>query len=410
MQKEKSLLNNPNEPRVFFVRANCYGKECKIHLSFQDETFEVDSVFTAPYPIISPDDAREALDGLSINLDSCSLIEKEYQVDETTAYPPLWPESVVKAWASWPSHTRNKLRKDGWSQRACQKIVKTKEWKAWLETKDPVNLIPIHKMMPTMLSTQGQDGEEWLSVSAIIDEGEYVPGVKHEGLTEYHITKSNLFEDGSLVIVNSVVKTGELACVIRRAEDFQKGEFWKINPNDSDTSFIIGKLNTDEGVTIQSIVYPVSISKSQARADCDNRSGTLVESTVEALQRSASGAARLPLTDRKRGWDASDAMSRVRVWSGAIEEPNAKYKSAFFYYGENSDNFTAYKLQFADIVDGRLVAVPRAIFAVAAVLQGARGGVNIPDSDKIKIKAKVAAYYAKMRKEFNDSSIVVPWV
>jgi len=98
------------------------------------------------------------------------------------------------------------------------------------------------------------------------------------------------------------------------------------------------------------------------------------------------------------------------VWSGAIEEPNAKYKSAFFYYGENSDNFTAYKLQFADIVDGRLVAVPRAIFAVAAVLQGARGGVNIPDSDKIKIKAKVAAYYAKMRKEFNDSSIVVPWV
>ena len=405
MSKTKSLLNN--EPREFFVRANCYGKECKIYLSFGRDAFEVDSAFIAPYPIISLSSAREALKNAQIDFDSASLIEKEMPVDEVSAYPPLWPESVIRAWASWPSRVRNELRKAGWSQRVCQRIVKTKEWKAWKETKDPVNLISINKIMPTMLSTQGG---EWPRISLVIDEGEYVIGVKHEGLAEYHIAKSEIFEDGSLVIVNSVVKAGELACVIREAEDFQKGEFWKINPNDSDTSFIIGKLNTDEGVTLQSIVYPVSVSKSQARADCDNRSGTLVESTVEALQRSASGAARLPLTDRKRGWDASDAMSRVRVWSGAIEEPNAKYRSAFFYYdGENSDNFTACKLQFADIIDGKLVAVPRAIFAVAAVLQGARGGVNIPDSDKAKIRAKVASYYAKMRREFNDSSVVVPW-
>src|SRR5690606_32361444 len=53
----------------------------------------------------------------------------------------------------------------------------------------------------------------------------------------------------------------------------------------------------------------------------------------------------------------------------------------------------------ADVIDGRLMAVPRAIFAAAAVIQGARGGVNIPDSDIPAIKRHLERYYRKMEKE-----------
>jgi len=69
-----------------------------------------------------------------------------------------------------------------------------------------------------------------------------------------------------------------------------------------------------------------------------------------------------------------------------------------------------FKLPYVDIIDGSPYAVPRALFAIAAALQGARGGVDIPDSDIEAIKSRVEAYYSRMRDEFNDESIVVPWL
>ncbi len=123
-----------------------------------------------------------------------------------------------------------------------------------------------------------------------------------------------------------------------------------------------------------------------------------------------SGAANLPLGSRDRAWDADAANARVRSWAGAEDEPNAKYRRAFFWYdGDNADNFTAYKLQFADVIDGTLTAIPRGIFAVAGVLEGARGGADIPEADQSRIRGKVASYYGKMRSKFDDDSIVPPW-
>lgn len=124
----------------------------------------------------------------------------------------------------------------------------------------------------------------------------------------------------------------------------------------------------------------------------------------------ATGAAGLPLADRARAWDATGAEGRVRTWADATDAPNAKYRSAFFWYNSDApDNFTSYKLQFADVLGGTLMAIPRGIFAVAAVLQGSRGGASIPQADQDAIKSKVSAYYAAMRKKFDDESIVPPW-
>lgn len=130
------------------------------------------------------------------------------------------------------------------------------------------------------------------------------------------------------------------------------------------------------------------------------------------------GAMDLPLAPRDRPWDADAAVARVRKWASKDGSGNketidwTRYQKAFFWRadpGEDGPDFGDFKLPFADVIDGRLHAVPRGIFAVAAVLQGARGGVDIPEADKEAIRRKVSRYYARMREEFEDESIVPPW-
>ncbi|GAB3438650.1 hypothetical protein GCM10027517_11180 [Phycicoccus ginsengisoli] len=105
----------------------------------------------------------------------------------------------------------------------------------------------------------------------------------------------------------------------------------------------------------------------------------------------------LPLAPEDREWDSDEAESRVRRWAGAQDGPNAKYRDAHLWYdGDKPDNFTSYKLLIADVVDGRLHAVPRAIRAAAGVLQGARGGVDLPKDDADRVRSHVAHYYRDM--------------
>ncbi len=105
----------------------------------------------------------------------------------------------------------------------------------------------------------------------------------------------------------------------------------------------------------------------------------------------------LTLADRDRSWDGDAAEKRVRRWADAEDEPNEKYRDAHVWYdADNKDNFTAYKLLIADVVDGRLVAVPRGVMAAAAVMQGSRGGVDLPAKDIDRVKSHLAKYYAKL--------------
>jgi hypothetical protein len=105
----------------------------------------------------------------------------------------------------------------------------------------------------------------------------------------------------------------------------------------------------------------------------------------------------LPIADRDREWDGTEAEKRVRKWADATDEPNEKYRDAHVWYeAEKKQNFTAYKLLIADVVNGRLVAVPHGVMAAGAVIQGSRGGVDVPDADVDRIKSHLAKYYDKM--------------
>jgi hypothetical protein len=105
----------------------------------------------------------------------------------------------------------------------------------------------------------------------------------------------------------------------------------------------------------------------------------------------------MPLADRSRRWNGAAAEKRVRKWADAQDGPNARYRKAHLWYdAEKKDEFTGYKLLIADVIDGDLKAVPRGIIAAAGIVDGARGGLNVPDGDLPKLRRHLARYYSKM--------------
>jgi hypothetical protein len=105
----------------------------------------------------------------------------------------------------------------------------------------------------------------------------------------------------------------------------------------------------------------------------------------------------LPLADRRRRWDGTAANKRVRRWAGAQDRPNERYRRAFVWYdADQKDKFGAYKQQIADVIGGRLTAVPRGVFIAAAVMQGSRGGIDLPRKDIPRVRSHLARYYKKM--------------
>ncbi|GAA2108926.1 hypothetical protein GCM10009841_29810 [Microlunatus panaciterrae] len=105
----------------------------------------------------------------------------------------------------------------------------------------------------------------------------------------------------------------------------------------------------------------------------------------------------LKLADRDREWDGSAAEKRVRAWAHAEDGPNAQYRDAHIWYdAEAKDNFSSYKLLICDVINSELVAVPRGVMAAGAVMQGSRGGVDLPTKDIQRVKNHLARYYKKM--------------
>ncbi len=126
----------------------------------------------------------------------------------------------------------------------------------------------------------------------------------------------------------------------------------------------------------------------------------------------------LPLADRARRWDGEAARARIAAWAGGAEDlPKmnwARYRRAFLWYDrDNADQISAYKLPIADVIGGDLMALPRAVFAAAGAVQGARTAgdhakLDLGD-DEQAVKANIERYYDKMARQFQDESLVAPW-
>lgn len=128
----------------------------------------------------------------------------------------------------------------------------------------------------------------------------------------------------------------------------------------------------------------------------------------------AGGWRGLPLAARESVFDNDDAVKRIAAWAnwsaqGADVE---RLKRAFMWYDETlpPTDPTSYRLPVGDIINGKLTLIFHAIYAAAALISGAHGGLpGIPDPAKNELRNIITDIYKEMAVAFNDRNVRAPW-
>lgn len=124
-----------------------------------------------------------------------------------------------------------------------------------------------------------------------------------------------------------------------------------------------------------------------------------------SLAASVIGQVDLPVTARDREWSGDDARSRVFDLctddDGNVDV--ACVARAFLWRDEDADPQTqqAYKLGFADVVDGDLKIVPAGVAATTGG-RGLPAAEGIPDGDRSAIETRICSLYDRIRQEHDD--------
>jgi len=130
---------------------------------------------------------------------------------------------------------------------------------------------------------------------------------------------------------------------------------------------------------------------------------------METVTATVVGETDLPIADRDRDWDGDKARTRVLDWAtndnGDVDA--SKLSQAFLYRDPDKDPETlaAYKMGFADIIDGRLRIVPKGVYAAA----GRLNQVDVPETDHDRMRSRLNTLYKRLRSKFNDDDITPPW-
>src|SRR5689334_18457885 len=118
----------------------------------------------------------------------------------------------------------------------------------------------------------------------------------------------------------------------------------------------------------------------------------------------------MPVAERDTPFSADDAIARILDWSGGSA---SKFNSAFLWRNSQGEvgNKDSYRLPIADVVNGKLHMFPRAVFAAAAILSGAHGGLVgvVDDAEKKQLKGVVSEIYDELQKMYQDPRTVPPW-
>jgi hypothetical protein len=118
---------------------------------------------------------------------------------------------------------------------------------------------------------------------------------------------------------------------------------------------------------------------------------------LPALVAAVTGSTDLPVAPYTTEWDQQAATTRIfdAATNADGEVDTALLGKAFLYRDAEADPTTkgAYRLGFADMVDGELMMVPAGVQACA----GGHGvdAADIPDSDKTAIRTKICTLYGK---------------
>jgi hypothetical protein len=139
---------------------------------------------------------------------------------------------------------------------------------------------------------------------------------------------------------------------------------------------------------------------------CDGHAPTTITAAVNP-----NGWKGIPLAQRQSVFDNDDAVKRITAWANGGQDTE-KMRQAFMYYNPqgNPSDPTSYRLPVGDIINGNLTLIFHAIYAAAALLSGAHGGLpNIPEQDKGQLRQVISEIYEVMADEFGDQTIRAPW-
>lgn len=148
--------------------------------------------------------------------------------------------------------------------------------------------------------------------------------------------------------------------------------------------------------------------------------GTLFEEAASRedaeimLEKKAVSSHTTAMADRARRWDGDAADGRWRKHyssdgSGDKDTMNwSGYRMGHAWYdAENEEAFGSYKMQHHDIVNGEPKVVFRGVVAAVVVMQGGRGGVNIPDGDREGVRKHLRTHYQQFEPDVDpfDKSV-----
>lgn len=152
--------------------------------------------------------------------------------------------------------------------------------------------------------------------------------------------------------------------------------------------------------------------------DCgcsDKRYGAgLAADLEEVFTVNTTGWHGLPLAPRNAVFDNDDAVKRIAAWAqvSAQGADIGKLRRAFLWRDPSQPETatTSYRLPVGDIINGRLTLIYHAIYAAAALLSGAHGGLpGVSDQDVAQLRNVISDIYPVMATTFNDNDIRAPW-
>jgi hypothetical protein len=119
----------------------------------------------------------------------------------------------------------------------------------------------------------------------------------------------------------------------------------------------------------------------------------------------------LPIAARETSFDADNAIKRIQVWAhGDVD----RFNSMFLWRNADApaNNRNSYRLPIGDIVNGKPILIPRAIFAAATILSGAHGGLEgvVDEDEKLDLKRVITSIYEVLQKAYGDPRTVPPWL
>ncbi len=108
---------------------------------------------------------------------------------------------------------------------------------------------------------------------------------------------------------------------------------------------------------------------------------------------------RSPTAPKERDWDWSgtDKLDEILDHGGwdAVANAHAWYDSSEDPEHDPPWRKTAYKLPHHELIDGELRVVWRGVVAAMTVVNGARGGVDIPEGDRRKVYDHLGRHYGE---------------